>query len=418
MTTILRARVVMPVARPLIDNGAVLVVGNSIASVGRWHDLRKAHAAACVDLGDALLLPGLINAHCHLDYTDMAGAFVPTKCFTDWIKAITTEKATWGYSEFAHSWLKGAGMLLRHGVTTVADIEAVPGLLGEVWAATPLRVHSFLEMTGVRSRRQPEAILREATQVMDSLPAGHGRTGLSPHAPYSTTPALLRLSAEAARQRGCGLVTHVAESATEFEMFMAGRGEMFSWLKRSERNMSDCGQCSPVQHLARNGMLSERLMAVHANYLHGDDAALLGRSSVSVVHCPRSHDYFGHAPFPFRELSAAGVNVCLGTDSLATVRKRRKQPVELNLFDETRLFAANWPGVRSETILEMVTVNGARALGMTGQIGEITPGAHADLIALPWAAGVRQMGEAVVHHDGEVMASMLDGHWVIPPPHL
>ena len=183
---ILRARVVLPVCRPPIDHGAVCISGNHIISVGRWRDLSPPARAQVVDLGETILLPGFINAHCHLDYTDMAGQFRPPKSFTDWIKLITTSKAGWSYADYAQSWLRGAQMLLRTGTTTVADIEAVPELLPEVWNATPLRVFSFLEMTGIKSRRQPRAIVQEAVDKITSLPAARGRIGLSPHAPYST----------------------------------------------------------------------------------------------------------------------------------------------------------------------------------------------------------------------------------------
>ena len=114
-------------------------------TVSRWRDQTVPVGEPVVDLGETVLLPGLVNAHCHLDYTDMAGEIAPTRFFTDWIKTITAAKAGKIYADFAQSWLRGAQMLLRTGTTTVADIEAVPELLPEVWRATPLRVFSFLE---------------------------------------------------------------------------------------------------------------------------------------------------------------------------------------------------------------------------------------------------------------------------------
>src|SRR5438046_899043 len=250
----LRARVVLPVAQPPIDDGAVLVSGQRIEAVGRWKDLRSRGAGPVVHLGGTILMPGLVNAHCHLDYTDMAGE-IATKRFTGWIKTITTAKAGRIYADFAQSWVRGARMLLRTGATTVADIEAVPELLPEIRQATPLRVFSFLEMTGVKSRREPRLILDEAVRKIESLPAPAGGAGLSPHAPYSTVPELLRLSAAVAREKGWRLTTHVAESAEEFEMFTHARGPMFDWLKRNERDMTDCGFGSPVEHLERNGCM-------------------------------------------------------------------------------------------------------------------------------------------------------------------
>ena len=412
---LLRARFVLPISRPPIPNGAVAISGERIIGVGRWSDLSSEFSRPVVDLGDSVLLPGLINAHCHLDYTDMAGQFPPPKIFTDWIKLITTTKAEWSYSEFAESWLAGAQMLLRTGTTTVGDIETVPELLPEVWEATPLRVMSFFEMTGVRSRRQPKAILREMVQRIGALPDAKGRVGLSPHAPYSTQPELMKLSARLARRRHWPLAIHVAESAQEFEMFKRGEGEMFEWLKRNGRDMTDCGRGSPVQHLERCGALAPGLLAIHVNYLAKKDAALLAKREVNVVHCPRSHAYFGHAPFPLNTFERAGINICLGTDSLASVYKRRREAIELNLFEEMRRFASNHPHVPAQRILRMVTTNAARALGLHGKVGEISPAAWADIITIPFTGKRSEVHEAVLNHSGNVAASMIKGQWAMSP---
>jgi cytosine/adenosine deaminase-related metal-dependent hydrolase len=171
-----------------VADGAVLISGNRVAAVGRWRDLSRNAASSAVDLGPVILLPGLVNAHCHLDYTDMAGQLPPPKKFTDWIPLMLAAKAEWSYTEYARSWLNGARMLVQTGTTTVADIEAAPELLPEMWDATPLRIFSFLEMTGVRSKRAPVEILGQALEKADSLAHPRCRAALSPHAPYSTSP--------------------------------------------------------------------------------------------------------------------------------------------------------------------------------------------------------------------------------------
>src|SRR5207247_4745350 len=198
-------------------------------------------------------------------------------------------------------------------------------------------------------------VLDDAVRKIESLPVSRGGAGLSPHAPYSTTPELLRLSAATAREKGWRLVTHVAESDLELEMFLHARGEMFDWLQRNERDMSDCGLGSPVQHLERHGYLADNLLAVHVNYLAPDDAALLGRRGVSVAHCPRSHAFFQHRCFPHEELAGVRVNICLGTDSLASVSKVRGWPMELNLFTEMQSLATAHPDAPSETLVPMPT---------------------------------------------------------------
>lgn len=413
--SILRSRAVLPVCQPAIENGAVAVSGGRILGVGDWKHIRKQFPGDVCDLGEAVLLPGLINAHCHLDYTDMAGLFPPRKSFCDWIKLITTEKAHWTFSDYADSWINGSKQLLRSGTTSVADIEAVPELLPDVWNATPLRVLSLMEMTGVKSRRKPELILRDALDALTELQHQRSSGGLSPHAPYSTTPALLRLVATVARKQKLRVATHIAESATEFEMFRNASGELHDWLAKNNRDMSDCGNLSPVQLLARQNALGPHLMAIHVNYLARGDARLLAQKRTSVVHCPRSHDFFSHAPFPFATLQRAGVNICLGTDSLATVRKKPRQMIELNMFEEMRAFAAKHEGVSPETILKMATANGARAMEQQGKLGELKRGALADIIALPCCGGVGELSSAVIHHKGAVAASMIGGEWAIEP---
>ncbi len=414
-TLLLRARIVLPVSRPPIPDGAVLVMGRRVGAAGRWRDLAARSRQETLDLGERVLMPGLVNGHCHLDYTDMAGQLPPPKVFSDWLKLITETKAGWGYSDYARSWQHGAAMLVRTGTTCVADIEAVPEQLPVAWAATPLRVFSFVEMIGIKGQRPARAIVQEAVKRIGALKRGRNRAGLSPHAPYSTVPELMRLSAETARRRNWRLATHVAESALEFEMFTQARGQMFDWLQRSGRDMSDCGLGSPVEHLERCGVLGENLLAAHANYLAHGDAALLGRRKVHVVHCPRCHFYFRHDRFPLRRLVKAGVNVCLGTDSLASVYKARRQHVELNLFEEMRLLAKNEPSLSAEKLVRMVTLNGARALGLGGQIGEVTEGGLADLIALPFTGKTADVYRGVLHHPGEVAASMIDGQWAVEP---
>jgi len=412
---ILRARTILPVSRPPIENGAVVISGNRICAIGPWPDLRSQIRRNVSDLGDVILLPGLINAHCHLDYTDMAGMLPPPKTFTDWIHLLMSARAQWEHADYARSWLNGARQLLQTGTTTVGDIETIPELLPDVWNSTPLRVLSFIEMTGIRARRNPAVILREAVKKLDSLSHPRCCASLSPHAPYSTLSELLRLSVRAARKRNRRLCIHVAESMQEFDMFMRARGEMFNWMRRNERDMRDCGLGSPVEYLARNNVLGENLLAIHVNMLARGDATLLGKYRVHVVHCPRSHDYFRHPPFLRQRLARAGVNICLGTDSLATVRKTRKQNPELNLFEEMRELAANEPKLLPAEILNMATVNSARALDRAGQIGELTKNALADLIAIPAKAKPGDPCEAVLNHPGKVSASMIDGHWVIPP---
>jgi cytosine/adenosine deaminase-related metal-dependent hydrolase len=225
-------------------------------------------------------------------------------------------------------------------------------------------------------------------------------------------PKLLTLSADAARKHGLRLCVHVAESSQEFDMFARGQGEMYEWLRRSTRDMSDCGLGSPVRQLEHCGVLAENLLAVHANYLAKGDAALLAKNKVNVVHCPRSYQYFAHKGFHVQRFLRAGVNVCLGTDSLASVYKKRRETVELNMFEEMRTLAHRETSLSPKKILQMATLNGGRALGMRGRIGELSPNSFADVIVIPFSGKLSGIHEAIITHKGDVTGSMIDGEWV------
>lgn len=407
---ILRARTVVPVTAPSIPDGAVWISGDHIRAVGPWSEIRESASGPVVDLGEVAVFPGLVNVHAHLDYTHMAGLLAPPRTFPDWIKGILTLKSQWDDAEFAASWTEGARQLLETGCTTVVNIETRGHQLAALRASTPLRIFSFLEVTGVRSARDPVRLLDDAVQTLSSLPPVRGGVGLSPHAPYSTTPELLRLAAERARNEGWRLTTHVAESEAEFEMFTYRRGPMHSWLE-GQRPNEDCGLGSPVQHLARHGLLSPAMIAVHANYLWRDDARLLASRGVSVAHCPRSHAYFGHRRFPRTELAEAGVPICLGTDSLASVRTPRPGAVTLSMLAELRQAAVVDPSLSARQILREATTHPARALGLRSVLGELRTYSLADLAVIPHAGPHGTAEEALVHHPGPVGATMVAGRW-------
>jgi cytosine/adenosine deaminase-related metal-dependent hydrolase len=405
---LVRARIILPVCGEPVENGVVSISSNRVDSVGPWQNNKNRDDI--VDLGDSILIPGLVNAHCHLDYTDMTG-LPPQKHFPDWIKGLLALKAMASYTDYAAAWLRGAQMLICSGTTTVGDIEAVPELLPDVSSSTPLRTISFLELTGVKSKRKPSEILREASQKIRAITSAGMTAGLSPHALYSTMPALLKQTARVAKRRNWRVAMHVAESIAEQEMFTKRSGALFEWLK-TQRDMSDCGGSTPVQQVRRYGLLGKNFLAVHANYLDADDIQSLAESQSSVVHCPQSHAYFKHAPFRYKELSKSGVNVCLGTDSMASILPPRRKKPKLNMFDEMSAFATAHHDVKPEQILRMATEAGARALGIEDRIGGIFKGAMADLTAVPFAGNSEEAWEAVVHHRGDVSACMIDGQWV------
>lgn len=409
----LRARVVWPVSCAPISDGAVCIEGNSITAVERWSDV-SISGSAVTDLGEVILMPGLVNAHCHFDYTDFAGRISPAASFAQWIRHIVALKADFDDAAHWQSWLRGAAQCLARGMTTVANIETRRECLPGLWQQTPLRLRPFIEMILLRADSDADAALSEILRWTNQNPLPRGdRLGISPHAPYTAKPDLLRRCA-ARLADGLPMTMHLVESAEEDDMFRNARGPLYEMLADAGREMSDCGLGSAVLHADRCGILNRGLIAVHCNYVDAADIDLLAKRGVHVAHCPRSHSYFGHRPFPLDAMAKAGVNVCLGTDSLATVRGGAR--VELDMFAEMRQFQRAHPETAPTAIVHMATLNAARALSLQGCVGELAPQSWADLIALPFAGPLASVPDAVLCHAGPVRAVMLNGQWIWPSP--
>ena len=371
------ADIVLPISSPPILRGAVRVEGAEIIAVGPASDLPAQPGEEVTDLGASTLLPGLINAHCHLDFTRFKGILSPTHGFTEWIKTINALRRSFTTRDYVDSIAEGFEMLARGGVTTVANIEAFPELLPHL-PVPPLRTWWFLELIDVRSRINEDETLLGALSFFDKHPEWLGGFGLSPHAPYTASVDLYRLARTCGEKYGMLSTTHIAESVEEHEMFSHARGPLYDFMASLGRDNSDCGQGSALSHLVEHGVIGPNCIIAHLNYLQDYDYELVARSGASVVHCPKCHTYFGHAPFPMKALREYGVNVCLGTDSLASNNA-------LDMRSEMREAQAIY-GLSDRDVLEMVLLNGARALGQVGKLGQISRGSVADLVAFPHTA--------------------------------
>ncbi len=189
-------------------------------------------------------------------------------------------------------------------------------------------------------------------------------------------------------------------------MFSHARGALHDFLGTLGRDNSDCGHGSSLSHLVEHGVIGPDWIIAHLNYLHDYDYDLVARTGASVVHCPKCHTYFGHAPFPMKALRRHGVNVCLGTDSLASNNT-------LDMRAEMRE-AQMLHGLGDREVVEMVQLNGARALGQAGRLGEISPGSTADLVAFPLAGGADETDpyRQVVQSRGEPELLLVNGRKV------
>ena len=401
---LLRARFVCPVSAPLIEDGFVHVVNGRVAGIGEWS--KCPDRVGVEDLGGVILLPGFVNPHGHLDYTDFAGAIPSPDSFAKWLRAMVALKATVADPVHCKSWLRGARQAVCHGVTTLGNIETRRNLLVKLWASTPLRMVSFMEIILLKAESDAAQVVGELKEWLALNSPPRGKVGVSPHAPYT---AKLNLLQECTQFSDMMMAMHVAESAEEDEMFRVGKGPMWQMFQSAGRNMDDCVGLSPLKGVEVTGLLNDRMLLVHGNYLDSMDIAQVADSGASVVHCPRSHEYFGHRSFPLKGFREAGVNLCLGTDSLATMSDARAQ---VELFSEMQQFQRQNPDITKEHLIEMVTVNAARALGMCGEVGCLQPGAFADLFTLPYSGEANGVTKAIIGHKGPVEAVMIDGQWV------
>ena len=407
---IIRARVVVTMDGPPIENGAVAISGNRVVDVGKFPEIwARQSNRKIVDLGGRALLPGLINAHCHLDYTCLRGRIRPQKSFADWIRAINSAKASLSSEDYIASITEGFAEAARFGTTTIMNLCAFPELVAQI--DEPIRTWWFGELIDVRSSDCPNEIVDLAVRSLKSKE----NWGLAPHALFTASPNVFRHCEEIARRGNILLTTHLAESHEEFSMFREASGPLYKFMKEIGRDMSDCGHETPVALFLGtpdwHNSAPPNWIVVHLNELAESDFDLLATptevagggstTTFAIVHCPRSHKYFGHSPFQFEKFRERGLNICLGTDSLAS-------NVDLNLFAEMRQFQKTFLKISPREILSMATVIPARALRQETRLGKIRFGFYADLISVPCASS-SNVFEEIIAFDQPVEWSMIDG---------
>ncbi|MCU0705134.1 MAG: amidohydrolase family protein [Fimbriiglobus sp.] len=379
-TRTLTARWVFPACSPPLERGTVTVRGETIVAV-EPHAVRSADE----DLGNVAIIPGLVNAHTHLDLSGARGLIPPTdpEHFTDWLKAVIAFRRTRTEEQTLADIEAGLGECLQFGTTLIGDI-ASEGRSWDALSAAKTRAVVYWELIGLNAERLSDAwqhagyvsgMSWEETPpgVVVKLRTPTCRWGISPHAPYSvhseTARIMLTIGVQAA--------THVAESPSERTLLELREGPF-------TRFLSELGVYQP-DSLSRDwncfleplpftlSRPTSPTVVVHGNYLSPNFSF---RPNHFICYCPRTHAAFGHPPHPFRDFLARGVRVCLGTDSLAS------NP-DLDILAEARFVHAKYPDFPGEQLLKMVTLSGAEALGWADECGSLEPGKSADLVAVP-----------------------------------
>jgi aminodeoxyfutalosine deaminase len=382
----IRADWVLPIAAPPIAGGGVTIDGGRIVSV----DATPAPGAQ--DLGRCVLMPGLTNAHTHLELSYLRGRIPRAACFTDWVQPLLAARRT----------PPDAGDVEMHAAAAIDEAhENGTGLFGDVsnsfgavsvfrkWGI-PARV--FYELLGFNvpdaTARVAEARARIAAEATLDADAGDVRFSLAPHAPYSVSPALFDAIRRDASAHGDVTTVHVAESAEEVQLLADGSGPWRTLLETLDV-WTDAWRppgISPVAYLIERGFLDDSTLVVHGVQCTPEDVARIRDVGATIVSCPRSNAYVGAGAPPLAGFYAAGVPVAFGTDSLASVD-------DLNMFSELAEARRLAPDVPARRLLESATLVGARALGFGHEYGSLEPGKRASLLSVDVPDGVTDVEE-------------------------
>jgi cytosine/adenosine deaminase-related metal-dependent hydrolase len=389
MTKIYCARWVLPVTSEPIEGGAVVVEGARIVGVGGRASMAERFPSAEVeDLGEAVITPGFVNCHSHLELTAMRGFLEPEEGdFFAWLRKVTSSRGErMSEDDIYASAALGAAEAARAGVTSLGDASDAGSQVMRALGDLGLRGTVFSEAFG-----PDESLAREqfdkARAKIDSLRGAETplvRLGVSPHSPYAVAPALLEMLARFAVEERLPLMIHAAESEAERLLMLEGRGPFAESYARRGFDFNSPG-VSTVRHLDNTGVLDARPLLAHCVRVDDADIRLMKERGASVAHCPKSNAKLGHGRAPLASMLDAGVNVGLGSDSVASNNT-------CDMLEEARfaVLCSRASGdaleggrmVEASDALRMMTLSGARALKLEGATGALEEGFEADLAAV------------------------------------
>ncbi len=386
--------------------GALLIENDAIVAAGAPETIGAPADAEVIDRPDAVILPALVNAHCHLDLTAI-GPLPYGGDFVEWVGAVRRRRPA-DDDAIDAAVTRGIAFARAGGTGLAGDIAGAGSPVPlAVMRREGLRGVSYRELFGV-GRGQAAAIRAIAAAAGEAREAAHenGVTlGLQPHAPYSCGPDVYRAAARAGRP----LATHLAELAAEIEFTTRAAGPFAEFLRRLglwDDTIAAAG-VHPIDFL-RDAGAGAPWLAAHVNCCERRHLDRLAASRVSVAYCPRASAYFGHEGHQYRAMLAHGVNVAIGTDSILCL----DTPDRLSVLDEMRLLHRR-DGTEPRTLLRMATVNGARALGVDPALVSLGPGGIGAIAVRTGAGGAGGAGEA----GRDPLARMLEGdeapEWVV-----
>ncbi len=400
---------IVPVDQGPIRDGWVAVDGGRIVAVGHGHSAAALALGPVRDLGQVALMPGLVNAHVHLELSWLRDRVPPAADFTTWITGLFSARGRAverpGDPAVAAAALAAAREARESGTVAVGDISnslsavdavAASGMHGLVFH----ELLGFTETTGAlvgRSRAEREVAATRSPQV---------RVSVAPHAPYSVSRELFQAIREAVATSAEPITSiHVGESPEEIELLASGSGPWPQLLRRLGAWRDDwvAPGLGPVEYLDQLGVIDARTLIVHGVQLGDDSLALLHERGATLVTCPRSNQWVGVGGPPIERFYRSGVPVAIGTDSLASV-------ADLNLFSEMKEMRWLAPGLPAGRIIESATLIGARALGLDHRLGSLSPGKDAEIVAVSLPDQVADVEEHLVSGVSVAAVSWAQSH--------
>ena len=372
------ARWVLPITQPPIENGTVVERDGRISYVG---PRANAPAGDDYELDDAILLPGLVNTHTHLELTAMRG-FLEDLDFADWIDKLRQSRNEILQGEMLLDSAKfGIIEGLEAGITTFAD-TCSSGVAMQALIDLGVRGVMYQEVFGPDPARC-DAAMAELITLLDKLAPQQTdlvTLGVSPHAPYTVSDPLYSAAAKLASKRKLPLAMHIAESAAEEEIVVRANGPFADrWRQRGIEVKKRAR--SPIALLEKHDVLQPGSLLIHCVRVDDDDITTIARRGCSVAHCPASNAKFGHGVAPLLPMISAGIPVGIGSDSVASNNR-------MDILDEARLAVLIHRGATrkhdafgAHQALALATLGGAHALGLDDKIGSLEVGKDADLAA-------------------------------------
>ncbi len=376
------AHTIVPVTSQPINDAYVSCENGIIQSISKNKPNGK-----IVDI-DGVLYPGLINAHTHLEFSDLKKPLgAPGTPFTDWIKLVMEYRTNRDDERLLTSITKGLAESESHGVSAIGDISTFEYRDSIVPATAEAVV--FRELIGFQAA-QADSQMKIAEDHLSEPESNWYRPALSPHAPYSTNKEILDQAIQLSHKRKIPLAMHLAETAEELELLANHSGPFFDLLNRigvwEKDNLTSLTR--PLNFLQRLSSAS-RALVVHGNYLDDEERQFISknRDVLHLVFCPRTHAFFQHERYPLNEIIKLELPLAIGTDS------RASNP-DLSIWDELQHIASHFPEISPRDILKMGTINGAKALGVDKHLGSIEVGKRAAFFLPPKAENMLSPGSA------------------------